>query len=155
VLLGGRKVAGILLELRAEGQRVEHVVLGVGINVCGATRDLPAELQSSGGTLTAALDGDPAPTRLETLCRFLSRLEAGYDAFCADGPSSVVEPWNRWFRMGGERVAVHTPGGRVEGVARGLGPAGQLQLDNDSGTPFEIYAGDLERCTTRCEEVVP
>ena len=155
VLVGGRKVAGILLELRAEGQRVEHVVLGVGVNVGGSLHDLPAELRDSGGTLAEAVDCEPPPTRLDILCQFLWHLEAGYDAFCADGPGSVVEPWNRWFHMAGQRVAVHTPAGRVEGVALGLGPAGQLRLDDGSGTPVEIYAGDVEWCSTRCGEVDP
>jgi BirA family biotin operon repressor/biotin-[acetyl-CoA-carboxylase] ligase len=152
VLVGGRKVAGILLELRAEGQRVEHVVLGAGINVGGAAADLPPELQATAGTLAELCGGGPAPTRLAAFCRFLERLEVVYDAFCGAGPGSVVEPWNRWFRMAGERVAVHTPGGRVEGVALGLGPAGQLRLDDGSGTPVEIFAGDVEGSSTRCEE---
>lgn len=155
VLVGGRKVAGILLELRAEGQQVEHVVLGAGINVGGAAADLPTELRASAGTLSAAAADGPAPTRLATLCLFLERLEAGYDAFCADGPGSVVEQWNRWFHMVGERVAVQTPRGRVEGVALGLGPAGQLRLDDGSGTAAEIYAGDVEWSSTRCGEVAP
>ncbi|MDF1555921.1 MAG: biotin--[acetyl-CoA-carboxylase] ligase [Deferrisomatales bacterium] len=155
VLVGGRKMAGILLELRAEGQRVEHVVLGVGVNVGGAVTDLPPELRVSAGTLAEAVGEMPAPTRLDTLCRFLERLEAGYDAFCAVGPGSVTEPWNRWFRMAGERIAVHTPGGRLEGVALGLGPAGQLRLDDGTGTAVEIYAGDVEWSSTRCQGEAP
>ena len=152
VLVGGRKVAGILLELRAEGQQVEHVVLGVGVNVSGAATDLPPELRTSAGTLAEAAGDGPVPTRLATLCRFLERLEAGYDAFCADGPGSAVEQWNHWFHLAGERVAVQTPGGRVEGVALGLGPAGQLRLDDGTDTAVEIYSGDVEWSSTRCGE---
>jgi len=152
VLLGGRKVAGILLELRAEGQGIEHVVLGVGVNVGGDARDLPPTVGAGVTTLAEAASGGPLPTRLATLCRFLERLEAGYDAFCAAGPGSVVERWNRWFRMAGKPIVVHTPAGRVVGTALGLGPAGQLRVEDNSGTVREIFAGDVDHSSTRCRE---
>jgi BirA family biotin operon repressor/biotin-[acetyl-CoA-carboxylase] ligase len=46
VLISGRKVAGILTELSAEGRRIEHVVIGVGINVNHRAEDFPEELRS-------------------------------------------------------------------------------------------------------------
>jgi biotin-(acetyl-CoA carboxylase) ligase len=85
------------------------------------------------------------------LCRLLERFETGYDAFCREGPSSVIGPWNRWFRMAGERIAVNTPGGRVEGVALGLGAAGQLRLDTGDSAVREVYAGDVEWSSLRVE----
>lgn len=152
VLLGGRKVAGILLELRAAGQEIEHLVLGVGINVGGDAGDLPPTVGAGVTTLAEAAGGGPVPTRLAVLCRVLERLEAGYDAFCAAGPSPVVECWNRWFRMAGKPIVVHTPAGRVVGTALGLGPAGQLRVADHGGTVREVFAGDVDHSSTRCRE---
>src|SRR5262249_30258440 len=44
VLVGGRKVAGILTELEAEVERVHHVIAGVGVNLNGGPGDFPPEL---------------------------------------------------------------------------------------------------------------
>src|SRR6185369_15397484 len=45
VLVGGRKVAGILLEMAAETDLLQWVVLGVGVNVNAAAEDFPPELR--------------------------------------------------------------------------------------------------------------
>ena len=55
VLIGGRKVCGILTEMNAEVTRVRYVVVGVGINVNHVR--FPKEIEG-GGHLAAHGDGD-------------------------------------------------------------------------------------------------
>jgi len=148
VLLGGRKAAGILLEMRAEGQRAEHVILGVGVNVEGAAEDFPEEVRALCTTVWAWA---PArPRRLDVLCAFLEAFESAYDDFLVRGLDALLPRWNRWFRLRGEPIRVHTGRGVVQGTALGLSPAGSLRVDPGDGTaPVEILAGDVERSTTR------
>ncbi|WP_025323963.1 biotin--[acetyl-CoA-carboxylase] ligase [Deferrisoma camini] len=148
VLLGGRKVAGILLEMRAEAQAARHVVLGVGVNVGGAPDDLPEEVRALATTL-AAWAAPPPPDRLAVLCGFLQALEPLYDRFVSHGFGAVREAWTRWFRAADRRVRVHTPSGPVEGTAVGLDDAGALLLEAPDGTTRRILAGDLHYATTR------
>lgn len=148
VLLDGRKTAGILLELRVEGQRVEHVVLGVGVNVAGGTDSFPDELQQTAVSVAqASREGEP--DRLGLLCRFLERFEESYDTFSRGGFAPLAPRWNQWFRMAGQSVTVHTPQGDLAGVARALGERGALVLEQHDGTLAEIYAGDVAFATTR------
>jgi len=148
VLLGGRKVAGILLEMRTEGQAVQHVILGVGVNVEGTAEEFPPEVRPL-CTTVAAHAGCP-PSRLEILCGFLEAFERGYGEFQARGLEGLLPQWNRWFRMAGQHVRVHSPRGLVEGRAVGLGAAGSLVVDPGEGqTSVEIFAGDVEASTTR------
>ncbi|GAB6064313.1 biotin--[acetyl-CoA-carboxylase] ligase [Deferrisoma palaeochoriense] len=148
VLLGGRKVAGILLEMRAEAQAARHVILGVGLNVGGTGHDLPEELRPL-ATTVAEWAAPPAPDRLAALAGFLRALEPLYDRFVRAGFAGVREAWQAWFRGAGRSVRVFTPAGPEEGVAEGLDPEGALLLRRPDGTRARVLAGDLEYVTTR------
>ncbi|GAB4276784.1 MAG: biotin--[acetyl-CoA-carboxylase] ligase [Deferrisomatales bacterium] len=147
VLVAGGKVAGILLEMRCEAQRVDHVILGVGINVGGRPEDLPADLRAPATTVAACASSPPH--RLAVLCAFLQAMEDGYERFLARGYDDLRAAWNRWFRMAGQRLRVRTAAATVEGVALGLGPSGALLLDRGDGCTEAVLAGDLESGTLR------
>jgi BirA family biotin operon repressor/biotin-[acetyl-CoA-carboxylase] ligase len=81
VLLGGRKVAGILAEA-SEGR----VVLGVGVNANQVEDDLPEETQHPPTSLRIEL-GEPVD-RAALLVAILRQLELAYDAWNAKGTSA-------------------------------------------------------------------
>jgi BirA family transcriptional regulator, biotin operon repressor / biotin---[acetyl-CoA-carboxylase] ligase len=72
VLLGGRKVAGILADA-SEGR----VVLGVGVNVAQEPGDLPAGARTPATSL--AIEAGRAVDRAELLVALLAHLERSYD----------------------------------------------------------------------------
>ena len=148
VLLGGRKVAGILLEMRVEGQTAEHVILGVGVNVLGRARDLPPEVRDIATTLEDEARRPP-PDRLDVLCRFLREFEVLYDRLLAEGFGPVRSCWTRWFRQAGRPVRVRTPSGLVAGVALGLDTDGALLVEQPGGAVARVLAGDMEGATVR------
>lgn len=74
VLVGGRKVAGVLAEAR-DGR----VVLGVGVNVNVPERELPTDVETPATSLAAAAGREL--DRAELLAELLERLERRYDAW--------------------------------------------------------------------------
>jgi BirA family biotin operon repressor/biotin-[acetyl-CoA-carboxylase] ligase len=80
VLVGGRKVAGILAE-SGNGR----VVLGIGVNANQAADQLPADTQTEATSLRAEL-GEPVD-RAELLAAILARLEDAYDRWLTTGSS--------------------------------------------------------------------
>jgi BirA family biotin operon repressor/biotin-[acetyl-CoA-carboxylase] ligase len=74
VLIGGRKVAGVLAEAR-EGR----VVLGIGINVNVPQNELPTEVDRPATSLLVETDREL--DRADLLLELLVRLERGYDAW--------------------------------------------------------------------------
>src|SRR3954471_5000757 len=81
VLIGGRKVAGILAE-SSEGR----VVLGIGVNANQTADQLPAEAQTQPPSRRIEL-GEPVD-RAALLAAMLLRLERAYDAWVATGTSA-------------------------------------------------------------------
>jgi BirA family biotin operon repressor/biotin-[acetyl-CoA-carboxylase] ligase len=77
VLIGGRKVAGILAE-SSEGR----VVLGIGVNANQTLGQLPAKAQTEPTSLRLEL-GEPV-SRLQLLVAILLQLERAYDAWAKE-----------------------------------------------------------------------
>jgi BirA family transcriptional regulator, biotin operon repressor / biotin---[acetyl-CoA-carboxylase] ligase len=78
VLIGGRKVAGILAEARDE-----RVVLGIGINVNLTEDELPAEVDAPATSLS--IESVAPVDRAQLLATLLQRLESHYDAWISGG----------------------------------------------------------------------
>jgi BirA family biotin operon repressor/biotin-[acetyl-CoA-carboxylase] ligase len=55
IQLDGQKVAGVLVEMRAQNSAPHLAVIGIGINVSQSRDDFPAELQDSAISLAMAL----------------------------------------------------------------------------------------------------
>ena len=54
ILIGGKKVAGLLTEMSAEPDRIRHIVLGIGVNVNMDMRELAPDVRRTATTLAAA-----------------------------------------------------------------------------------------------------
>jgi BirA family transcriptional regulator, biotin operon repressor / biotin---[acetyl-CoA-carboxylase] ligase len=81
VLIGGRKVAGILAE-SSEGR----VVLGIGVNANQDETELPAGTQTEPTSLRVELGREV--DRAELLTAILARLELAYDGWLRDTATS-------------------------------------------------------------------
>ncbi len=89
VLLGGRKIAGILLEAHHR-QTPGFVVVGIGVNVRQQPADFAPELRERAGSLAMALDGSPPPDRHRVAQQLLERLETHYVRW-PDGFAAIMQ----------------------------------------------------------------
>ncbi len=130
VLLGGRKVAGILVEARLQER---WAVVGIGLNVALREADFPMELRDRAGTL--GLEPDAIEPTLDALMRALARwLAADSDAVleAVRGRDAVLGRPVRW-------------GGRT-GVGAGVDDDGRLVVRTEDGEvrldAGEVHLGD-------------
>jgi BirA family biotin operon repressor/biotin-[acetyl-CoA-carboxylase] ligase len=140
ILISGKKAAGLLTEMRAEPDRVKHVVLGIGINVNMDMAELPAPLRKLSTTLST--ETGKKIDRALFLQQFLAQLDQWYQVFLKSG-AKVVEAWEMFNTTVGNRVAVSGPGETFEGMAQGIDADGRLILKLDDGTLRQVAAGDV------------
>jgi BirA family biotin operon repressor/biotin-[acetyl-CoA-carboxylase] ligase len=140
VLVGGRKVGGILTEMAAEPDRVQWVVLGLGVNLNAAEEDLPPELRDQATSLAAAR-GAAVPRALFAAA-LLARLEAWLDRHAAEGFAPVREAWRALSGTLGRQVRVVTGEGELVGVAEDVDETGALLLRGAAGVE-RVIAGDV------------
>lgn len=142
VLVDGRKISGINLPVRSEGGRVRWAVLGVGVNVNVPKGGFPEEISETATSLRIGR-GEPVD-RVVFAEGLLEALERRIDEFRTAGLGSVLDGWDRFFRMRGARVRVGGPGiaRELEGVVEGIGPTGALVLRTALGIEH-VLAGDV------------
>jgi BirA family biotin operon repressor/biotin-[acetyl-CoA-carboxylase] ligase len=136
VRVGGRKVAGVLIEGALRGTSLEYVVVGLGLNVRGV--GAPPGLDVVATTLRA-LRGEDLP-RGPVLAAVLQALEARYDTLFAHGLGALLPALGARCETLGQRVTV----GTHTGTAASLRQDGALVLRGDDGTETAVYAGDVE-----------
>ncbi|MGH7087376.1 MAG: biotin--[acetyl-CoA-carboxylase] ligase, partial [Stellaceae bacterium] len=136
VLLGGRKLAGILLESRARSDGgVAWLVVGIGVNLASAPDVLPYP--------AAALAACGAPVHPQRFLPILAeRLLVGYEAWRRDGFAPLREAWLGRAHAPGEPLRVRRGECWKLGRFAGLDAEGRLLLDGDAGV-IAIAAADV------------
>jgi BirA family biotin operon repressor/biotin-[acetyl-CoA-carboxylase] ligase len=129
VLLGGKKVAGILVQLVDE-----KAIAGIGINVNNTS--FPPDVDGTSMRLHAGHTFDRE--------QLLESLLGAIDAHTALETADVLRLFTRASSYAaGRRVVVHQPGGDVHGTTAGLNPEGFLIVRKDDGTDTLILAGGV------------
>jgi BirA family biotin operon repressor/biotin-[acetyl-CoA-carboxylase] ligase len=138
VLLDGRKAGGILVESGLYEAALDHVVLGIGLNVSTAP---PPEAVMFPATSVEAAAGRPVD-RLALLRDLVERLAARY-ADLPQGGDRLYTAWDGRLAWQGQRVIAHTPEGDYHGCFEGTDPDGALRLRAEEGGIRRVLAGDV------------
>ncbi|MCY7395912.1 MAG: biotin--[acetyl-CoA-carboxylase] ligase [Nocardioides sp.] len=145
VLIGGKKVAGILVE-RIETDQGPAAVLGVGLNVTLSAEELPVPSATSLALESGDPDPGESPERTDLLLMVLQTLREAYDTWQAGGDlgtTRLAESYAAACVTIGQRVRVELPaGGTLVGAATGVDPGGRLLVQHD-GTTTVVSAGDV------------
>lgn len=135
VLLGGRKIAGILTQVSSGPGG--HLIVGIGLNVAQTAADL-SDLAATATSL--ALAGVRAD-RLGALAALAREVAA---AFAAPA-DAILEEWRARSAVLGRRIAVARVGeDAVRGLAAALEPDGALRVETAYG-PVRILTGEVVR----------
>jgi BirA family biotin operon repressor/biotin-[acetyl-CoA-carboxylase] ligase len=140
----GRKIAGLLTELRAEPDRVRHAVLGVGVNVSLQMHDFPEELRPVATSLLLE-SGERQPRPL-VCARLLEHVEEWLSLHETEGFGPVADRWRELSSTLGRKVRI-TGADPIEGDAVDLAEDGALLVRAAGGTLVRVLAGDVEHCT--------
>jgi len=142
ILIGDRKVAGILTEMAAESDRVHFVIVGIGVNVNLEMKDMPDEILQIATSLK--IETGRAVSRNYLLISLYQEIEGAYRRFVQQGPPAIVEEWENLARIRGRAISATTAtGAKVAGTAIGLDDDGALLIKTGGGAIYRINAGDV------------
>jgi BirA family biotin operon repressor/biotin-[acetyl-CoA-carboxylase] ligase len=137
ILYDGRKLCGILTELKAEIERVSFVCVGVGINVNTPASQLLPEATSLKNIKSEAF------SRVELLQEVLKVLESRYRTAMKEGYAPVFKEWRSRSATLGRKVRFTDRGRSIEGTAFDLDKDGGLLVRLHSGEIIKRVAGDV------------
>ena len=137
VLIDGRKVCGILLELVAADAPVE-IVVGVGLNV-GGVDVVAGSVDQEVADVTEQL---PHPSRSMLAASIIDRIVQYARGFETSGFAAFRDRWlvRNWHQ--GKPVTLVSPSERVEGECMGVSPTGGLIISTASGVR-EMVGGEI------------
>ncbi len=123
ILLNGAKLGGVLIDAAVQGERLDWLVIGMGVNLAEAPQVPGREtacLAASGRVITPRAAADAV---LAAMARWLDRPVA-----------EVIEAWLAYAHPVGTKVTVQAGGVTQAGLFAGLSPSGELLLE----TPEEV-----------------
>ena len=134
-----RKAGGLLLEGGTENGRLQHTIIGIGLNVNMTIAQLP---QAITPPTSLSLAGKRPFSRKLLLTTLLSKLETAYEA--ANAGQSPQPAWQkRLMTMGQSVTATFADGRTVNGMAESTDEYGRLLLRDTTGTLHPIAAADV------------
>lgn len=141
ILVHGRKACGILLEVKAEVERLHYAVVGIGINVNQQAASFPAELQGQATSLR--VEAGEKIDRAALVQEILGEMEKQYRELQVAGAEPV---WRRWRELDttlGREVEVQGPGFIFRGRAVDVTVLGALRVEGTGGEIREFVVGDV------------
>lgn len=138
LLLGGKKLAGVLTEMESEGDTLRYAVIGLGLNVNNDFSGSPLAASAISLQMAAGRSIDVE----QVAAAFVRALGRHYADFRAG--ISPHHAWARQLEPLKRRVRVQQPGQRpLRGLAEGVSPGGALLVRDDAGVLHTVWAGDV------------
>lgn len=142
ILINGKKCVGILTEMIAETDRVQALLIGIGINVHQQLEDFPEELQSIATSI--AIEEGKEIDRALFVAKILYYLEQYSDLYIKSGFAPIKELWEQSSGTIGKMVRATTVREVIEGEAIGITESGVLEIRTASGEIKGVYSADIE-----------
>jgi BirA family biotin operon repressor/biotin-[acetyl-CoA-carboxylase] ligase len=140
VLIHHKKAAGILTEMNSEMDKVNFVVIGIGLNVNNDKKSLIAQATS------LKQEQGQEISRVVLLQELLRRIENNYFLLEDRGSSEIINKWRNFTLTLGTRVKVDYQNKHLEGQACDIDSDGSLLIRKDSGLIQKVSSGDVTAC---------
>ena len=138
VVIGSKKICGILTEMSAEIERVNYIVPGIGINV--NTESFPDELKEKATSLY--IESGRKFERYKIVQRFLKEFEILYKKFIKGGIAAITDDYRELCVTIGKEVSVIYPNRTINGRAIDINNNGELIVETDKGI-IEVDSGEV------------
>jgi len=138
ILIGGKKVCGILIENEVKGNSVNYSIVGIGINVDLKASDI-TEISGMATSLKEELER--SMLRAIIIRHILTEFERFY-LLLPDG-QSIFKAWQARLETLEKKVMVKSGGDILEGIAESVDESGVLMIRQPDGTLTKVVAGDV------------
>ena len=144
ITIDGKKVAGMLIDTSIQGNKVENLVLGIGINFAVNIQQIEKRLKKSTNFygVTSLFPEKNSPSKIELLVQFLLELEKVINSLIKGKNAQIIRDWSKHTNMFGKAISVNTGNGKISGIAKKIDSDGALIIK--TGTKNRrIFVGDV------------
>jgi len=137
IFIGRKKVCGILTELKAEQDKVDFIIVGIGINVNMPHSSLPK------GATSLSKESAGKISKVTLAKKVLEKLEHYILLFREEGFNKIRDEWHDYSAIIGRHVRINCHNERIEGQALDVDNDGALVVRLDNGFHKRILSGDV------------
>ena len=142
IVIGGKKVCGILTEMNAEMDGINYLVVGIGINANLEADDFGEELKQLATSLRIELGNNIE--RKYLAAAVINELDKIYGSFVRSGNIADIMPeYRESSAVIGKQVRLLQKGSELIGKAVGINEDGQLIIELEDGTRKEVMSGEV------------
>lgn len=141
ILVNNKKLAGILTELSTDMDVVNHLVVGVGLNVNTRATDFPDDIKPI-ATSVYEETGKTWP-RKRIIQLFLKEFEKFYTTMVEGNFQAIMERWKELSCITGKEITVNMINSKITGKVLDVDMEGVLILKESNGTVHRILSGDI------------
>jgi len=140
----GKKLAGMLIDASFESNKIENLVLGVGINFNVNVKEIENELKKTPNFygVSSLNDQKNKSTQIELIQSFLLELEKVYEELNKNQIKKTIAEWTKRSSTIGKKVEMNTHDGKITGKAIKIDEDGGLIIKNKEKTS-KVFAGDI------------
>ena len=140
VVYSGKKICGILTEMRIQEGKPEYIVIGTGINV--NQKEFPPDLQDK--ATSVFLETGEKADRIQGIARVMECFEKNYRKFLRTEDLSLIrEDYESLLLNKDRQVRIIEKKGQWQGTARGINDRGELLVEDSHGNLREILSGEV------------
>ncbi len=148
LVIGGRKVCGILAEMSSEAESVNYIVLGIGINYSQGVKEFPEELRNKAISLRMASEDAKAGkskdiSRLALIRSVLCELDECYQLVLNGLHDEILDMWKEHSVTIGREVCFTIRDVEYYGTAVGITEDGKLSVDCSDGVRRDLLSGEV------------
>lgn len=140
IVLNNKKICGILTEMSAEMDYINHIVIGIGINANVAS--FPEELKEKATSIK--IENENEVKRALLINRILVHFEQEYETFMQNKSlKEQLQEYNKFLINKDKEVTIIEHSNQYQGVALGIDEAGELLVKKEDGKVEAVYAGEV------------
>lgn len=140
IVLNGKKLVGILTEMSTEIDYINHVVIGVGVNVNMAS--FSEEIADTATSLR--IETGEIIKRSTLIVEMMKHFEQNYEKYLkTENLSGIREAYNRLLVNCGKEVKILGSKEPYQAVALGINDSGELLVRKQDGSEEAVYAGEV------------
>ncbi len=140
VFINGKKTSGILTELSAEKNKINYLIVGIGINVNQPPGSFPDEIKETATSIRKVLR--KKTNRADLLKSFLLNFEKEYDLYCKNQLSDSLKRLKKYSYLQDKHVRIISGNEKIDGKVIGLSSDGSIILEQKKET-ISVASGEV------------
>lgn len=141
ILINEKKLVGILTEMKISQNELQHIILGIGMNVNVSLELLDKEIRHIATSIS--IETGNQFDKINLMKVIFDKLEILYRQFLENGFTAIKPLWEKYATIVRNEVIANVNGIQIEGKATGISNNGILLIEDNMGKIHELYSADI------------